>query len=78
MKKLFFIGICLVVIMGGYLAHKGMESNLKVSKLVLSNIEALAMDETDTKDYWCCGNTDTCVKGTNFEIKGKFQETPCK
>lgn len=78
MKKQIFIGVFIFLIIGGYVMQKKMNDGANVSTLILNNIEALAMGETDTKDYWCCGNTDTCVKGPDFEIKGKFQETPCK
>lgn len=57
---------------------------IKLSDLALSNIEALAtLSEDDKTDFWCCGNTGTCAKGTDeatgedFEIKGKLNTSPC-
>jgi hypothetical protein len=47
------------------------------SAISLNNIEALASGESDTANYWCCGNTNDCVIGSNFVIKGKFQDKPC-
>lgn len=77
MVKLSFLIICSIITIASILfTNKCNKQN--ISELALENIEALARNEGGTDHYWCCGNTKTCASGPGFEIKGKFQENPCK
>ena len=76
MKKLIGIFVIFIAVIGGVGVHFVM--NPQLDKFVLvENVEALT--ESDVTDhYWCCGHTDTCAKGDNLIIKGKFQSVPCQ
>lgn len=55
------------------------KEDMRCNNIIFENIEALAMDvENNNTHVWCCGNTETCIKGENFKINGKYQLTPCK
>ena len=74
MKVAFAIAI---VMLGGtnvYNAHK-CET---LSDVALANVEALADDESNKMDFWCCGNTGECAVGDNIVIHCKLSLKPCE
>ena len=79
-KKYFYLALVVIVaslsfvITYDYYTKVHSRSDL----VFMKNIEALAANVGGTDHYWCCGNVDTCVKGDNFVIKGKFQNKPCE
>ncbi len=48
------------------------------SDLTVRNVEALAQEEDNVIDLWCCGNTDKCAMGEKVVIIGKMSAKPCK
>lgn len=78
MNKIIIFLIFIFVGIIGYSEMNVNVSNIKLSDLALNNVEALAdINETDTKEYWCCGNTGVCAEGTNYVLHGKFSDTKC-
>ena len=78
MKKLYISTILCIIALVSYLYSQNNGNDRSYSSsLTLMNVEALADTESSVDHYWCCGNTGTCVKGDNFEIKGEFQSSPC-
>ena len=79
MVKLNFLIICSLITLISFLNvnNNNEDKELYFTQLALENIEALANNESGTDHYWCCGNTSTCVKGPDYEIKGKFKDNPC-
>lgn len=85
MNRFYFITLLLTVV-GIFININFYNSQQSVSfsNLALSNVEALAtLAEDDKTEFWCCGNSGTCAKGTDettgedFEIKGKLSTSPC-
>lgn len=81
MNKIFIFIVSFFAFIGIASYHeidKNVKNDRSFSDLVLSNVEALAnINETDTKEYWCCGNTGVCAEGPNYVLHGKFSETKC-
>lgn len=79
MVKLSFLIICSIITLISFLFvnNNNEGKQLDLTNLALENIEALANNESGTDNYWCCGNTDTCASGPNYEIKGKLKDKPC-
>lgn len=73
-KKLCGLTLMVIALIAVFNIHLQENNLLKVS---LANIEALA-NEGNAKEYWCCGNTKTCVSGPNYTISGKLSESPCQ
>ena len=77
-KSAFYVSLIVVLLGIGYrISELSIDKFDGFSDLALNNIEALAFDESDTQNDWCCGNTGVCVKGPDYEIKGKLSDSPC-
>ena len=79
-NKVLYIVSSAIVLTGIYFISNSLSIQQidKLTDIAISNVEALALDETDTQHYWCCGTSGDCVVGPNYTIKGKLSSSPCK
>ena len=73
LKVAFVAAIALVC---GVNMFKSQKSEI-LSDVALANVEALANDESNKKDFWCCGNTRDCAIGDDLVIHGRLSDKPC-
>jgi hypothetical protein len=83
MKKIIFGSIAVLAIAATIVFNVNLNAQSeKLSDVSLANVEALADGESDTVNYWCCGNSDTCAtgkdsNGNDVVIHGKVSSSPC-
>ncbi|MFV0420302.1 MAG: NVEALA domain-containing protein [Dysgonomonas sp.] len=84
MKRKFFISIGVLTITATIAFNINLDRKSNNISLTLSNVEALASEDDKKTDFWCCGSSGTCAKGTDentgreFEIVGRLSKTKCK
>lgn len=78
-KKVFAAMTVVAAMFAGYITYD-MPNEGELSKIILTNVEALANEGEGSKvyDFWCCGNTCTCAKGEGIEVHGHLSRKPCQ